>query len=397
MTGTSSPLSLTGGTVVTPTRSLSDGILTIVGDCIEAIDTPSRPLSMVDTIDVSGQYVLPGFVDVHGDDIERYLSPRPEERIPVPDALRQSERAALAAGVTTKFHALAYEDAPDHDRTIERARRLTEAVRDRRETAAIDARVHARCELGDGASVGAATDALRAGFVDLVSLMHHGPDRGQYVSAEGFSNRHGTPSQADAAESDAAETGTDDGLEAVVRSRAAVPNHVLDRRRDTVVEAARTAGVTIASHDDADAATVDRAANRGVDVCEFPLTMGAARRATARGLTDAMGAPNLVRGGSLWENLAVEDAVDADAVDVLCSDFRPGTLLASVFTETGEPLHARVNRVTAAPADAVGLAERGRLEPGARADIVVVDPDPTPTVSRAFVAGREVYRFDTDA
>ena len=375
------PLTLTGGTLVTPDGTLSEGALTIVDDAIEAVSAPTRPPAVGTTVDVSGTYVLPGLVDIHGDDIERYLYPRPEERIPVASALRQSERAALAAGVTTKFHAVAFEDAPDERRSVQHAAALTDAIDGRRD-AAIDTRVHARCEVGEAAAVAAVVDLLAGDRAGLVSLMNHLPGEGQYTSADGFSNRY--------------ETGTDGGLQDVIRSRATVAASTLAQRREAVVAAADRADVPVASHDDEDAAAVEAAADDGVDICEFPLTMAAARRASERGLTVAMGAPNLVRGGSLWENLDARAALEAGLVDVFCSDFRPQTLLEVAFADTDEPIHRRVERVTHGPARAVGLTDRGRLEPGARADVVVVDPDPTPTVTRVFVAGREVYRFDTD-
>lgn len=377
------PLTITGGTVVTPNETVEDGVLTVVGDSIEAVSAPSRPPTTGRTVDVDGRYVLPGFVDIHGDDIERYLSPRPEARIPVEDALRQSERGALAAGVTTKYHAVAFEDAPDEQRSVGRARTLTDAIDARRDAAAIDARVHARCELADEASVEAVTDLLSTRGVDLVSLMHHAGD-GQYESSDSMANRYG-----------ASDGGSAAALQELIRSRGTVTQSTLARRRGSVIRAATMAGVPVASHDDEDAAAVDAAADHGVDICEFPLTMAAARRAAAREMTVVMGAPNLVRGGSLWENLDARAAIEAGVVDVLCSDFRPQTLLQAAFAETGEPLHERVERVTAAPARAVGAVDKGRLEPGARADIVVVDPDPTPTVSRVFVDGEEIYRFDT--
>ncbi|MDR9381498.1 MAG: amidohydrolase family protein, partial [Natronomonas sp.] len=89
-----------------------------------------------------------------------------------------------------------------------------------------------------------------------------------------------------------------------------------------------------------------------------------------------------------------DTAIEAGVVDALCVDYHPPSLLAAAFVDTGEPLPTRVRRVTASPADAVGLDSRGRIETGARADLLVVDPDPTPTVARALVAGRPVYRAD---
>jgi alpha-D-ribose 1-methylphosphonate 5-triphosphate diphosphatase len=365
---------------VTPDRRIDDGTLRVRGDRIESVG--QRPSSADDSIDVAGKYVLPGLVDIHGDDIERHLFPRAEAQVPIETAVRQSERAALGAGVTTKLHALPFENAPDDQRSVHRSTELSRAVRDRRADSPLDQRVHARCELADGASVAAVQRLLSDGDVALVSLMNHTPGDGQYSSTAGLSERF-----------EAQGAVSEDGLEEVIQSRTAVTGGTLARRRDAVLEAADAAGVPVATHDAKDELAVDRAADAGVSICEFPLTLGAARRARERGMTVSMGAPNLVRGGSLWGNLDTRDAIDAGVADVLCSDFRPQTMLQSVFTDTGEPIPARVNRVSAAPAAAVGLSDIGRLESGRRADILVVDPEPTPTVSRVFVGGTEVYRY----
>ena len=104
-----------------------------------------------------------------------------------------------------------------------------------------------------------------------------------------------------------------------------------------------------------------------------------------------MGAPNLVRGGSQWGNLRTADAIKAGAADALVADYHPSSLLASPFIDTDEPLPERVARVTYNPAEAVGLGDRGRITEDAQADVIVVDPDPTPTVQQAIIGGRDVY------
>ena len=166
-------------------------------------------------------------------------------------------------------------------------------------------------------------------------------------------------------------------------------------RIDQVVDRAHEADVVTASHDDENAREIERLAESGVDITEYPITLKAARRASEIGMTTAMGAPNLVRGGSQWGNLATADGIDAGVVDALVADYHPPSLLAEVFVDTGEQLHERAKRVSATPADAVGFSDRGRIEAGKRADLIVVDPEPTPTVTEAVVAGTPVYRADT--
>ncbi|MFC7194605.1 alpha-D-ribose 1-methylphosphonate 5-triphosphate diphosphatase [Halosimplex aquaticum] len=330
-------------------------------------------------MDASGEYVLPGLVDLHGDDVERYLCPRSGERVDSTAALATADRLTLAAGVTTKFDAIAFEEAPEKNRSIEGATELLDAVADGAGLAA-DHRVHARCELTDAASVACVGDLADRPIVDVVSLMAHVPGRGQFDDEDAFAQRYtdGRGAVAD----EAARAG---------RDRRGVAAATLRERIADLTDELASAGVTLASHDDADPAAVDHAVDHGVDLCEYPVSLSAARRATERGAATAMGAPNLVRGGSLWGNLDAREAIEEGVVDVLCSDYRPEALLASVFVDTGEPIERRVARVTREPARVAGLDDRGELVPGARADLVVVDPDPVPTVTRAFVAGRDAY------
>ena len=382
-----------GGTIVTPDAAVDGGRVVVDGDRIAAVDrpdgddgSPHRTRADRDErtdarrIDATDRIVLPGLIDLHGDEVERYQFPRSGERIDAPTALATADRLALAAGVTTKFDAIAFEEAPEKNRSVEGATELLAAVAAGDDLVA-DHRVHARCELTDPASVAAVSDLADRPVVDAVSLMAHAPGRGQFEDADAFASRYADGRGAAADE--AARVG---------RDRRSVPTATIRERIADLAADLGSADLLLASHDDADPNAVDHALDHGVDLCEYPVSLAAARRANERGAATAMGAPNLVRGGSLWGNLDAREAIDAGVVDVLCSDYRPQALLASVFVDTGEPLARRAARVTSEPARVAGLDDRGELAPGARADLVVVDPDPVATVTHAVVAGQEVYR-----
>jgi alpha-D-ribose 1-methylphosphonate 5-triphosphate diphosphatase len=360
------------GRVVTPSGIVSPGRVLVEGDRIVAVEHATREPP-------DDRLILPGLVDLHGDDLERHLFPRPGAKADVGLAFSACDRANAAAGITTKYHAVAFEDAPDDQRSLALASSVVDAMADA-EGLLVDNRVHARCELSNADAAEAVRDALGRDPVDLVSLMRHVPGEGQFDDESSFHRRYveGRDCTEEAADRVAAQ-----------RRRSA---ESLDARAARLVETARTAGVAVASHDDEDPATVERLSDLGVGISEFPVTMDAAERAAERGLTTAMAAPNLVRGGSMWGNLDAEAAVDAGVLDALCSDYHPPSLLAAPFVDTGEPLPRRVRRVTAAPASAAGLDDRGRIQPGARADLVVVDPEPVPSVRRTLRAGADVYR-----
>lgn len=371
---------LCGGRVVTPDRVIEDGWLRMAGDRITGVGPGPPPDAPGRTVDVEGRVVMPGLVDLHGDDIEGQLRPRAEARVDPASALVAADRVNVLAGVTTKFHAIAFEEDADGLRDPSTAAGICREIAAAEGTMG-DNRVHARCELTPAAV--AAVESLAADVpVEVVSAMRHVPGGGQFDEGqfrEHYASNRDCPTST---------------VERLATERAATPATAVQRRLERVAGLAAREGIPLASHDDETPAGVDRMAAAGVEISEYPVTMAAARRATERGLTTAMGAPNLVRGGSLWGNLSVRSAVDAGVVDVLCSDYHPPSLLAAAFVDTGEGLAERVRRVTAAPADAAGLADRGRLRAGARADVLVVEPGRVPTVEAVFVGGEQPLCVD---
>jgi alpha-D-ribose 1-methylphosphonate 5-triphosphate diphosphatase len=376
------PTQIANGQIVTPTGVLEGGSLTIRDGRIARVQsTTQRPHSAPRVIDAGDRVVMPGLIDLHGDDIERHLYPRDNASVDTRLALVMADRTNLAAGITTKFHAIAFEETPEENRSIDAATE-TAATIDETEDLLIDNRVHARCELS-AESVSAVADLLETLAVDLVSIMHHAPETGQFGNDEAFTDLYVSERGCSRTEA-----------EQLLEERTNVPPDVLRSRARRIVDRAIETGAVVASHDDDSPESIEWMRNAGVSIAEYPVTIEAAVRAVELGMTTAMGAPNLVRGGSLWDNLSAERAVEANVLDVLCSDYHPPSLLSAVFVDTDTPLVERVARVTKNPANAVGLTDRGRIEEGARADLIVVDPDPVPTVECVLVGGIE--RFNTE-
>lgn len=375
-------LAVVGARVVTTDRVI-DGGVRIEGDRIVDVGAVDHDADTV--IDADGRLVFPGLVDLHGDDIEGHLHPRSGARMALPMALATADRANISAGITTKFHAISFELDEEADRSPELAALLSDAITGTTGLL-VDHRLHARCEVTQRECVDAVLEVIENGDADLISVMSHIPGKGQFRDVEAFKQYYENSTNHSVEEA-----------ESMIQARSTVSMSRLRERVNRVVAAAHDAGAVTASHDDEDPAEVERLAATGIDITEYPITLQTAERATDVGVTTAMGAPNLVRGESQWGNLSTADAIDAGVVDALVADYHPPSLLAAPFVDTGEPLPTRVRRVTANPADAVGLDDRGRIEPGARADVLVVDPDPTPTVARAVVAGQSVYRAERGA
>jgi len=373
-------VTIVDGRVVTP-DGVIDGRVEIAGDRITAVGDSDAETDTV--IDANGQLVLPGLVDIHGDDIESHLYPRSGARMDTEMALAAADRANVAAGITTKFHAISFELDESADRSPELAATLTDAITDATDLL-VDHRLHARCEVTQKRCVEAVIDVIDNDNTDLVSVMSHVPGKGQFRDIEAFRQYYENANDRTAAEA-----------EEMIDERGSMSMATLRERVDRVVDRAHEAGVVTASHDDENPREVEQLADSGVDIAEYPITLETAQRATEIGMTTAMGAPNLVRGESQWGNLSTAAGIDAGVIDTLVADYHPPSLLAGVFVDTDEPLQQRVKRATANPADAVGLSDRGRIKAGKRADLIVVDPDPTPTVTTAVVAGQPVYHADT--
>lgn len=372
-------LTIENGRIVTPDAvidgsvRIEDGYIAAVGEGLATSEDTDR------RIDAGGRYVLPGLIDLHGDDIEYQLFPRNGAQVDPMMAIVAADRANLTAGVTTKFHAISFEENPEKDRSPEVANNLVDAI-ETTDDLLIDHRIHARCEITEPDCVTAVSEVIGRNRIDLVSVMAHIPGKGQFQSVDAFREYYEGNDDLSIADADR-----------LIERRGELDDDALTARIDQIVDEAYAAGVPVASHDDESPVEVERLHDRGVAISEYPITRDAAIKARDLNMTTAMGAPNLVRGGSQWGNLRTADAIEADAADALLADYHPVSLLASPFVDTGEPLPDRVARVTHTPADAVGLTERGRIVEGARADVIIVDPDPTPTVQQVVIAGQDVY------
>jgi alpha-D-ribose 1-methylphosphonate 5-triphosphate diphosphatase len=153
-------------------------------------------------------------------------------------------------------------------------------------------------------------------------------------------------------------------------------------------------GVALASHDDRTAADIAENVADGIPIAEFPVTREAADAARAGGQKLIAGAPNLVRGGSHTGNVSVADLLAADRVDALASDYVPASMIEAAFLAAarhGVALWQAVAMISAAPAAMIGLADRGRLHVGLRADLVRVRVhEGFPIVRQVYLAGERV-------
>lgn len=326
----------------------------------------SGPTSAPDAIDLEGDYLLPGLVEIHTDNFERHLMPRPKVQWAELPALLAHDAEIAAAGITTVFDALGVGEA-DTDSLRGSAWHTVLDTLDMCMDKALlraDHHIHVRCELPAPNTI-----ELFAPFHDnprlsLISLMDHTPGQRQwenlehariyYIGKKGWSEDKFQRQVAHAAE---------------LQQRYAQPH------RRYFVDYCQAHGMALASHDDTTLAHVEEAFANGASISEFPTTELAARAAHERGMATVMGGPNVVRGGSHSGNVAAAHLAGMGLLDILSSDYVPGSLLTAALRLVHDGLMTlpqAVATVTANPARAVGMADRGRLAEGLRADLVQV-------------------------
>jgi alpha-D-ribose 1-methylphosphonate 5-triphosphate diphosphatase len=333
--------------------------------------------SYVGAIDGRGAFCLPGLVDSHCDAIEREVSPRPTVSFDLGFALRSLEAKFLAAGITTACHGVSFAGKSDRDRmrSSEMAEALVDVIAARRAAGArLDHRVLFRLPARTTDSVDRAIACLPGGQpaddLPLVSFEDHTPGQGQYRSLDMYKAAIPAEHRAKIGDLDA------EIARRIAEGQATLP--VREANLERVRELAAAKRARVLAHDCVDPEEVAEAQRWGAAVAEFPVTLAAARAARDRGMPTVLGAPNVLLGGSHSGNASAEALIAAGCCTGLASDYAPPTLLAAAFDLADRKVvdfPAAVRLITAGPAEAIGLADRGRLEPGCTADLILVVPD----------------------
>jgi alpha-D-ribose 1-methylphosphonate 5-triphosphate diphosphatase len=380
--GRADELVLTNARVVTR-DTMFRGTVHLVGGRIAGIDAQGS--SIPSAVDLEGDFLIPGLVDIHTDNLERHLEPRPGVAWPSFAALISHDRQIAAAGITTVFDSLC---VGDQRRGIARRQAALVESLAAMERAQADGMVksahflHLRCEVSAEEVVETFEDLVDDPFVRLVSLMDHTPGQRQWTNIAKW-RQFNSLSNISAAE-----------LDAIYERRTSLGAEIAMNTRREIARICRERGLVLASHDDTTAEHVADAAADGVTISEFPTTTLAARFARSAGLRVVMGAPNVVLGGSHSGNVSARELTAEGLVDGLASDYVPVSLIQAclLFYEAmGMEMPAAVATVTAQPASMIGLADRGEIAPGLRGDLVWVKAyDHMPVVRGVWREGRRV-------
>mgnify|MGYP004709046367 FL=1 len=357
----------------------SDGVITGVGGSCGA--------EGADVVDCEGAWLIPGLVELHTDNLERYMIPRP--KVVWPEALPAffaHDAQIAASGITTVFDAMAVGEYFNKGRIAMLARSVDALERARRSGyLRADHFLHLRCELADPRLASLFPEVSGCPALRLLSLMDNTPGDRQWRDLGSWRTHY----------SDIKNWKDDAGFAQDIRALKAQRDACFDENLAMVLGFAKKHGIPLASHDDTTAEQVDAAVRDGVVICESPTTMEAARRAAERGLMVTLGAPNIVRGQSSTKNVSAMDVAEAGCLSCLSSDYVPASLLEAVFILMDRgvmSLPEAMRLVTLNPARTAGLTDRGALKEGLRADLCLVTLcGSSPIVRGVWKAGTRVF------
>lgn len=335
--------------------------------------------------DGQGDWLLPGLIEMHTDNIEKHLQPRPKVFWPDTRAAYLSHDWQMAAaGVTTVFDALGLGEYSKASGRRELLALAVAAVSDahNREHSRVQHLLHLRCELADEMVCDFFDQVVDNPWVRLVSLMDHTPGQRQWHDLEKYATFH-----------------RDKGWDAQqladnVANRRQLQQRFSQDNRQYLVRQAQQRQLVLASHDDTLVEHVQQAHHEGASISEFPTTLIAAQEARRLGLANVMGAPNLLRGQSHSGNVSAIELAKAGLLDILSSDYAPAGLLQAVFRLHQLDLCSlpqAVALVSSKVANALALTDRGSLAVGLRADMVRVGKiQQTPVVRQVWSHGQQV-------
>ena len=332
-------------------------------------------------IDCDGDYLIPGAVDVHTDNLERQVLPRTHARWPSRSAMVAHDAQCAAAGVTTILDALCLGDLGFDTGRIQTFHDGVKDLDALTPTGLLKSEhyLHLRCEIPALDMLSCFDTVAEHSRVRMISLMDHSPGVGQYANLEFYRKLRRSGGLDEAA--------VDRRIAELQAQRA----RVREPNRRALLDRVQGKGIALASHDDRTIEEIGENARDGITISEFPVTMAAAKAAKDAGMQVISGAPNLVRGGSHSGNIAAADLLRAGWVDVFASDYVPPALIEAAFRVAREGLAGlpeAVAMISSRPAAMAGLADRGSLAPGQRADMARVRVHETlPVVRQVWCAG----------
>ncbi|MEB2325292.1 MAG: alpha-D-ribose 1-methylphosphonate 5-triphosphate diphosphatase [Pseudomonas sp.] len=350
-------------------------------------DIAAGTSSLPQAQDLDGALLLPGLIELHTDNLEKHMSPRPGVDWPSASAVLTHDAQIVAAGITTVFDALSIGDINPKGKRMQQLGVMLEAIAAAEAAGQTRAehRLHLRCEVSHPQCLELFRELVEQPLVQLVSVMDHAPGQRQFARMEKYREYYMGKYHLSPAE-----------MDTFVSEQLANSARHSDQQRAAIVDICRSRELALASHDDATLDHVEESAGYGMAIAEFPTTFEAAEASHARGLKVLMGAPNIVRGGSHSGNIAAADLAQRGVLDILSSDYYPASLLQAALglaeQDNGYDLPRAIATISLAPARAAGLDDRGEIAVGLRADLVQAQVHKgQPVIGQVWRQGRRVF------
>ncbi len=344
--------------VVKGSLEVQDGIITSFAD------TASQ---LPQALNAEGGWLLPGLIELHTDNLDKFFTPRPKVDWPAHSAMSSHDALMVASGITTVLDAVAVGDVRDGGHRLENLQKMIDAVVNSQKAGLNRAehRLHLRCELPHESTLPLFEKLMDTNVLSLVSLMDHSPGQRQFATPQKYREYYQGKYNLN-----------DDQMEVFQAEQMENSRRWAQPNRVAIAAHCRRLGIALASHDDATTAHVEESLALGSVIAEFPTTEEAARASHALGLQVLMGAPNIVRGGSHSGNVSAHHLASLGILDILSSDYYPASLLDAVFRIAQDEGNAftlpqAVSLVTRNPARALRLEDRGVIAEGKRADLVL--------------------------
>jgi alpha-D-ribose 1-methylphosphonate 5-triphosphate diphosphatase len=341
-----------------------NGTLTVENGIISSID--HGRVTLPGALDCQGGFLTPGMIELHTDNMEKHFTPRPGVVWPAIQAFKVHDAQMISAGITTVFDAISIGDVIQGSERLNNLTRMVDALSESRERklSRADHLLHLRCEVSHKDTLAMFNALIERTPAQLVSVMDHSPGQRQFASLEKYREYYQGKYKLSDAE-----------MEVFVERQTQSSRLYSDTFREQICDTCNRLGIPLASHDDATQAHVDESHHYNMVIAEFPTTAEAAKAAHQKGMGVMMGAPNVVRGGSHSGNIAAHTLASEGVLDILSSDYYPASLLDAAFKiaalESNQyDLAQAIALVSHKPADAVGLHDRGRIQPGCKADLV---------------------------
>jgi len=344
--------------VVEGSREMQNGVISAFSD------TRSQ---LPQALDAQGGFLMPGLIELHTDNLDKFFTPRPKVDWPAHSAMSSHDALMIASGITTVLDAVAVGDVRDGGHRLDNLQKMINAIVNSQNAGLNRAehRLHLRCELPHETTLPLFEKLMDTSVLSLVSLMDHSPGQRQFATPQKYREYYQGKYHMN-----------DEQMDDFQQEQIALSRRWAQPNREAIAAHCRERNISLASHDDATAAHVEESLALGSVIAEFPTTEEAARASHNSGVQVLMGAPNIVRGGSHSGNVAAHHLASLGLLDILSSDYYPASLLDAVFRIANDESNAfslpqAVKLVTRNPANALGLKDRGEIAEGKRADLVL--------------------------